>query len=354
MGVRPWRIGVREFYLSIACGRRKGALASVAINALRPASYLYEGLLWTRRLMYHHGLFPVVRLPIPVISVGNITLGGTGKTPFIEFLARFLTQRGKKVAVLSRGYGGTNGTNDESMEFQERLPDIPILLGKDRVASAKMAIEEFHPQCLLLDDGFQHWSLARDLDIVVIDSLNPFGSGNLLPAGTLREPLSSLRRTGIIVLSRTNLCPTEQLQEIKAHLMELNSHVSIIETVHHPLYLEGMKGTCMETSHLKGRRVFAFCGLGNPASFEKTLQLLGADLLGFRSFPDHHHYTQEEEEKLVTEALIQRAEVIVTTNKDKVKLHGENWPNHLFALRIEMRITQGENALTETLRRILS
>ncbi|HHT9157207.1 MAG TPA: tetraacyldisaccharide 4'-kinase [Candidatus Tripitaka californicus] len=371
-GGLPTRMETRELYLSIASGRRGGAAAFVTLNALRPASYLYGGLLWTRGLLYRHGVLPTVRLPLPVISVGNITLGGTGKTPLVELLARFLTERGKKVAILSRGYAGTNGTSDEFMEFRERLPHVPFLLGKDRLASARTAIEEFHPQCLLLDDGFQHWGLARDLDIVVIDTLSPFGSGHLLPAGTLREPPSSLKRAGLFVLSRTNLCPPERLQDIKGHLLHLNSLTPIIETVHHPLYLEDMNGNRVEVSYLNGKKTFAFCGLGNPTSFEKTLQSLGANVVGFKSFSDHHHYTPEECKGLTSEAIKLGAEAIVTTCKDRVKLVGaysralgrfavanntplqdNDCPLPFFALRIEMRITRGQEALASALSRIL-
>ncbi len=347
-------VKVREFYLSIASGRRKGAIASVTSNALKPASHLYASLLWIRSLLYRHGLFPIIKLPLPVISIGNITTGGTGKTPLIEFLAKFLGERGKKVAIISRGYASFNGTNDESIEFNERLPEVPVLLGKDRLASARLAMEEFHPQCLLLDDGFQHWKLARDLDIVVIDSLEPFGNGNLLPAGLLREPLSSLRRAGLFVLSRTNLCTLEKLQAIKSYLTDLNNTAPIIETVHQPLHLEDMSGNRVETSYLKGKKIFAFCGLGNPASFEKTLHLLGFNVVGLKSFPDHHRYTPLEEMELITEAKRQGTDFIITTCKDRVKLQHKNWPVSLLSLRIEMRITKGREALTCALRRILS
>lgn len=346
-------VGVKEFYLSIASGHIKGTVASLALNLLRPASYLYGGLLWTRSLLYRQGFFPVVRLPLPVISVGNITVGGTGKTPFTEFLVKFLTRNGKKVAILSRGYGGTNGMNDEAKEFREKLPGVPILLGKDRVANARMAIEKFHPQCLILDDGFQHLKIARDLDIVIIDSLEPFGTGNLIPAGTLREPMSSLRRAGLFVLSKTNLCAPGELQKIKAGLRALDSSTPIIETVHHPLYLEDMKGNRLETSHLNRKRILAFCGLGSPTSFEKTLRLLGANLVGFKRFPDHHLYSPEEEKGLMAETLRQKADFIVTTNKDRVKLQEKDWPTPLFSLRIEIRITQSQGALIDALRRIL-
>jgi tetraacyldisaccharide 4'-kinase len=353
LGSRLSPVEFREFYLSVARGRRRGAIASLTLNTLRPASYLYGGLLWTRGLLYHHGLFPIVKLPVPVISVGNITTGGTGKTPLVEFLARFLEERGKKVAILSSGYAATNGKNDESMELRERLPNIPLLLGKDRLANARTAIEEFHPHCLLLDDGFQHWRLARDLDVVVIDSLEPFGSGDLLPAGTLREPLGSLRRAGLFVLSRTNLCTLKELQDVKSHLKDLNASAPIIETVHHPLHLEDTKGNRIETSYLRGRKVFAFCGLGNPASFEKTLRLLGANVVGFKGFPDHHHYTPGEEKSLATAASQQGADVVITTGKDRVKLQGKDWSIPLLSLRIETRITRGQEALTAALRRIL-
>ncbi len=349
--------GLKGFYLSLVKGQKNGLTVSILLNALQPVSTLYHGLLLMRGLLYHHGFLPVVRLPLSVISVGNITMGGTGKTPFIEMLAKLLIEGGKRVAILSRGYRATvrggELANDEAIELRQRLPGVPILLGKDRVTSARVAIEKFNSQCLLLDDGFQHFRLARDLDIVVIDSLSPFGNGRLLPAGMLREPLSGLRRAGLLVLSRTNLCTREELQNLKAKLAEMAPSIPIIETVNNPLYLEDTEGGRKETRWLCGRKVFAFCGLGNPASFEKTLLLLGADLVGFKCFPDHHDYNPEEEKSLVAEAQGQGVEALVTTVKDKVKLGIMDWPIPLFSLRIETRVTHGEQALTEALRKVI-
>ncbi|MEE9584412.1 MAG: tetraacyldisaccharide 4'-kinase [Candidatus Brocadiales bacterium] len=353
---------LRSLYLSIIREERKGVLPSLVLLALSPFSYSYYVLLRLRELLYRYGILESVPLPVPVISVGNITMGGTGKTPLLELLTKFLLDRGKKVAILSRGYAGMkvgeNQVNDEYLEFAERLPSVPILLGRDRLSSAREALKDYRPDCLLLDDGFQHWKLARNLDIVVIDGLEPFGNGGLVPAGILREPPNNLARANLLILSHTDLCKPIEIQAIKKRLSEIDSHIPVLEAVHHPLYLEDVTGRRLEIPWLKGKKVYAFCGLGNPRSFEKTLQLTGADVETFKDFPDHHHYSTNDMAAISAEAARLGVDAVVTTQKDLVKIKNtinQVWQNPpLLSLRVEMRITNGFDVLSEKLEKVIT
>lgn len=349
---------MRNLYLSIVKKERKGPLSFTVFLALLPFSSLYYLVLRIRELLYRWGLLRSTSLPLPVISVGNITTGGTGKTPLVEFLTRFLLDKGKKVAILSRGYNGIKRplgeVNDEYLEFRENLPNVPILLGKNRLSSAKTAMEEYHPNCIILDDGFQHWRLQRVLDVVVIDSLEPFGNGGLIPSGTLREPLRNLRRAGLFILSHTDQCDPKALEDLKRNLGEIDSNIPIVESIHYPLYLEDPGGQRLDTSWLRGKRLYAFCGLGNPLSFQKTLQLLGGEIVGFRAFPDHHHYSNKDIDFVAREALQLEAEALITTQKDMVKLRDYSlWPIPILSLKIEIRITKGLEFLSDKLEKVV-
>ncbi|OQZ00481.1 MAG: tetraacyldisaccharide 4'-kinase [Candidatus Brocadia sp.] len=324
------------------------------LKTLYPLSKIYGFVVKTRIFFYKKGIFKSVRLPIPVISVGNITLGGTGKTPVIEYIAHYLQKKGKRVAILSRGYAATieqepdalhkNFCNDEHLVFQENIPDVPHLIHKDRVKSGLRAIGQFQAQYLLLDDGFQHLRLARDINMVTIDALNPFGFGYTIPRGMLREPLEELRRADLFVLTHTDQCGHDKMQSIKERLREIAGHVPVVETVHKPIGLESSAGTEMtDIRVLQGKRVFAFCAIGNPESFRKSIEGLGGKLLCFHAFPDHHVYTASELRALSAEAKRVSPEVIMITQKDRVKIKnvGESWDFPLWTLKIEIRITKG-------------
>ena len=196
----------RAGFRALISGQRRGVQAAVLRGLLRAAETPYTLAVRWRNRQYDRGRKPVERVDVPVISVGNLTLGGTGKTPLVEWLARWFRQRGVRVTIISRGYGAEAGArNDEALELEQKLPDVPHVQNADRVAAAKMAIEEFDCQLILLDDAFQHRRIHRDLNIVVVDALEPFGFGHVFPRGALREPLSGLRRADMVVLSRADL-----------------------------------------------------------------------------------------------------------------------------------------------------
>jgi tetraacyldisaccharide 4'-kinase len=291
-----------------------------------------------------------------VVSVGNLTLGGTGKTPCVEYVARFYRTLGRRVTILSRGYGGGGGRNDEALVLEENLPDVPHLQGIDRVALATVAIEELESEVLVLDDGLQHRRLARDLDLVLLDATEPWGHGHLFPRGLLRESPRELRRAGVIVLTRCDQARESQRQRLRETVERLAPGLPIAETTHGPVELVNGDQETAPLSTLRDRPVAAFCGIGNPEAFRRTLTDLGAVVTAFRSFSDHHPYTRRNVEELHTWARQQARDcVVVTTQKDLVKLrlvHLGGLP--LWALRIRLHFEAGQDALDRKLRQVLS
>jgi len=268
--------------------------------------------------------------PIPVLSVGNLTVGGTGKTPLVAWLARRLREQGLTPAVVSRGYGGTAGRGplvvtqggdptcgpevcgDEPFELARTLSEVVVIVGSDRVAGADEAARQ-GADLVILDDGFQHRRLARDLDIVLLDSSNPFGNYRLLPAGWLREPIGSLARADIVVITRAR--PGERFELIRRTVRNLNADAPILSAGHRALGFFDLDGRVTETP----RRAVAFCGIGNPTRFRIDLEHAGVEILEFRSHRDHHAYVTSEFAAL--EALARTHDApLVTTQKDAVRL----------------------------------
>lgn len=336
-------------------------------KALYPFSKIYGFVVKTRIFFYKKGILKCARLPVPVISVGNITVGGTGKTPVVEYIARYLQAKGKRVAILSRGYAASirqedsftdkNVCNDEYLLFKENIPDVPHLLNKDRTKGGLEAIERFQAECLVLDDGFQHLRLARDLNIVIIDALNPFGYEQIVPCGLLREPLKGIKRADMIILSHVDQCSRDKIVVITNRLREIARHIPVIEIIHKPVCLESAKDTTkLDIDCLRGKMVFAFCAIGNPASFRKSIENLGAGIAGFRVFPDHHVYTPSELQELNAAAQNMKPDAIVITQKDRVKI-GNNlgiWEFPLWTLKIEVRIVNGYEIFENKINAILN
>ena len=337
-------------YLRIVRGESRGVIPSLARAALGVASVPYRVGVGLRNRAFTSGRKPVSRAEVSVVSVGNLTLGGTGKTPMVEWVARRLRQRGLRVAILSRGYGQAEGMNDEGRVLEDNLPDVPHLQGADRVGLARIAVEELESQILVLDDGFQHRRLARDLDIVLLDALDPFGLGRLFPRGLLREPVGSLRRAGVVVLSRADLVDEATRAAIRAEAERRAGPLRWAEARHAPLDLVEGEGHSTTLDRLAGVRVAAFCGIGNPEGFRRTLANLGVDLAGFRAFPDHHPYTARDVADLGRWALESGADLALTTQKDSVKLRTSTLGAvPLFALRIGLEVSAGASILDEAL-----
>ncbi|MEM9589477.1 MAG: tetraacyldisaccharide 4'-kinase, partial [Planctomycetota bacterium] len=256
---------------AIMSGERSGLLASCLRAALLPASWGYGlGARWKNR-GFDLGTVKVHRCGVPVISVGNVTTGGTGKTPVVCYLAQKIRQQGLRVAIVSRGYrsDADTGVNDEALELHDRLPDVPHVQDPDRVEAARVAVEELESEIILMDDGFQHRRLGRDLDIVLIDATCPFGFGHLLPRGLLREPLSSLGRADLIVISRCDQVDSTQLDRIRSVVQGIAPETPVIESEHRPSSLRGCRGDLTASDLLQGQTVALISGIGNPDAFQR-------------------------------------------------------------------------------------
>jgi tetraacyldisaccharide 4'-kinase len=286
------------------------------------------------------------------VSVGNLSLGGTGKTPCVEYVARFYRDLGVRPVILSRGYGSDPGRNDEAMVLGENLPDVPHLQGPDRVALAATAVEELEAELLVLDDGFQHRRLHRDLDVVLIDATRPAHRDYQFPRGTLREPTSGLRRAGAFVLTRCDQAETAAVDDLRGWLARRFPEKPVAATEHRPVGLVREGEAEASAGALAGRQVGAFCGIGNPAAFRQTLDGLGARVMAFRSFPDHHPYTRADVDDLRAWAAALPADAaVVTTQKDWVKLRIPDLSGcPLFAVRIGLVFRDGHEAFDTALR----
>lgn len=251
------------------------------------------------------------RVNARVISVGDITWGATGKTPLVTKLARDLIDYDKKVAILTRGYG-----KDEVEELRRRLPDVPILVGRDRVKKAREAVEKYKAEVLLLDDGFQHIRLHRDLDVVNINSTLPFGTGALIPVGSLHEPLAHLTRAHLFMLTKSDI-GSKNLHWIRQRLQEIKPDAVIFEAVHKPIRFKDFKRHCfLPLSEVKGKKVSVISGIGDPYAFEKSVENLGAEIMFAARFEDHHAYTEADLADFVRRSRAIGVKEAVTTEQD--------------------------------------
>ena len=341
-------------YERIISGDAKGPFALLARLTLSFLTFLYLAGLTLRNLLWRIRILRPWKPPVPTISVGNITLGGTGKTPCVVAIARELLARGKKVAVLMRGYGAPAGDlPEEAAEIKHLLPKVDLYLGKSRKRSAKKAVAD-GAEVLILDDGFQHWALKRDLDIVLVDATNPFGYGYLFPRGLLREWPSALRRADLIILTRTDIPPTPTKLATIAAIRQYAPGIPVLQATHKPVRLLRIpKGKPKEISWLKGKKVLAFCGLGNPAAFLMTLTMAGAKTAAFHAFADHQRYHGRLVGALEEQAQKLGCHAMVTTLKDGVKLKNYKFSPPLYALEIEFNITEGKKTLIERLEEVL-
>lgn len=341
---------------SLISGERRGAGPALLRGGLSIASWFYSAGVRARNRAFNLGWKQTSRAAIPVISIGNITTGGTGKTPFAAHLARWFRERNVRVCFLSRGYGGEQGqSNEEALVLDQLCPDVPHLQHPDRVAGAQIAVEELEMQLLILDDGFQHRRLARDLDIVLIDALEPWGYGHLLPRGLLREPRSALRRAGLIVITRADQVSSETRQQLRHTLQQIRDDDRCVEVAFTPQRLINASGESASLDSLRGQPISAFCGIGNPVGFRRTLSDIGLPVTDaqFRIFPDHHRYTREDVETLTKWAATYSLSALVTTLKDQVKIPVDKLgATPLWSIDIGTTVLANEHLLTEQLDRI--
>jgi tetraacyldisaccharide 4'-kinase len=336
----------REFR-DLVSGRRRDIAARLWRIALGMAEIPYTLEVSRRNRRFDRGAAKIHRLDVPVVSVGNLTLGGTGKTPLVEWIARWFRKRGVRVSIVSRGYGAEAGSrNDEARELERKLPDVPHVQDADRAAAAKIAVEELETQLIVLDDGFQHRRLGRDLDIVLLDALEPFGFEHVFPRGTLREPLAGLCRADAAILSRADMLEPAERENIRRRVAQIAPKAAWAEIRHAPLELLSALGRAAPLDELRGGKIAAFCGVGNPAGFRHTLESCGYEVAGFRDFPDHHRYTRDDIESLSAWARSLDAEAALCTHKDLVKIGLENLAGKpLWALSVAMEFLAGSEAV---------
>ncbi len=342
-----------EWYHGVIWGTRRGPVAWAARAALWWARLPYAAGVGVRNWRFDRHPERAARVPVPVVCVGNLTLGGTGKTVAAEYVTAFYRELGRQVALVSRGYGGTDGgPNDEAMVLEENLPDVPHLQGADRVVVASAAVEELEADVIVLDDGFQHRRLHRDLDVVLLDATRPITREYLFPRGTLREPVGSLKRAGFVLFTRCD--QADNLDEQRAWLAKAFPHLQHATTAHAPVGLIGPDG--MEPIEVSGKSVAVFSGIGHPPAFVRTVRQLGANVLAGREFPDHHPYTRDDVDDLNrwAAALPGEVETVLTTQKDWVKLRvGELGGRQLRAVRVGLKVIDGEEAFQQKLRAVL-
>ncbi len=316
-----------------------GWVSRLGLGPLAAAAWVYGRVQAVRRWAYRRRLLPSWRAGAPVISVGNILVGGTGKTPCVEAVCRMLLDAGRRPAVISRGYGGrfdgpwaavSDGdrvlmdpvdAGDEPVLLAARLPGVPVLVGRDRRKPARAAVDRYGADVLVLDDGFQHLRLRRDLDIVTVDVRNPLGNGHCLPRGLLREGPAALADADVVLLTRTRGVDPARIAAVRADLSRYADGAPILCTGHVPVGLvDPASGETRPLRDLSGRKVLAFAGIGYPEPFFRELEALGARVLEAVPFPDHHPYTRADLEQLDRWAGLMNAQVLVTTEKDAVRL----------------------------------
>jgi tetraacyldisaccharide 4'-kinase len=290
---------------------------------------------------------------VPVISIGNLTLGGTGKTPCVEYVAQYLSESGRMTVILSRGYGVESGQNDEALCLEENLPDVPHLQGRDRAELARVASEELEAEVLVLDDGFQHRRLHRDLDIVLLDATQPIMDEYLFPRGMRREPLSALARATSFILTRVDQSSAESLQRQKDWLATQFPMKPVSMACHQPRAMIHDDQE-LDLAAFARQKAIAFAGLAQPEAFAESLKQLGIELEGWRTFPDHHGYTREDVESLISWAdQFPPGTWVLTTQKDWVKLRVHQLGSQSLAyLKIQFAFREGEEQFRELLERV--
>lgn len=354
----PFRSGTRMFdaasFHSLVRGETTGGAADVMRFVLGVSSRLYGFAGSLRNALYATGCISSRRMPTPVVSVGNLTLGGTGKTPHVELICRWIVERGARPAIVSRGYARRGRDNDEAQVLAAVLPQVPHRQNRNRVAAARQIITDHQPDVIVLDDGFQHRRLKRNLDIVLVDCTEPFGLGRLFPAGLLREPMRALHRADLIVLTRCDAVSPTSVSAIRDEIVRTVGPKAFVETVMRATELRSGGGVAERLSVLAGCHTVAFCGIGNPTEFWRTVRGLGCNLVATRAFTDHHHYTEMELDDLKMWAQSHQADAILTTHKDLVKIPTDELAGRpLRAVCIRPIVITGGEVLGQRLERLL-
>lgn len=377
---------LEQYFLDLMAGRRRSFIDRLMILLLFFASRFYRMGIQFRNWMYDKRVIRNHALGCLVVSIGNLTCGGTGKTPVVEVIARTLSAHGRRVAILSRGYRSkkrslwsrlsmiftdqkiefppkvvSDGKNlllnsdfagDEPYMLASNLKDVAVLVDKDRVKSGIYAIDHFGTDVIILDDGFQYLMLKAHINIVLVDSTDPFGNGHVLPRGILREPVKNIRRADYIFLTKSD--GSHKLRHLKNFLRRHNRRAEIIECCHRPKHLVKLfTGETLPLEKLSGMKVAALSAIARPESFERFLEQLGAELVCKDHYADHHRYTQQEIIDFINQAKAAGAEYIVTTEKDAVRIPKlERCDVPLIYLRIQIDILSGQENFDQCISRI--
>ena len=324
----------------IVSGQRRGLSATLARGTLQVLEAPYAGVVALRNRYYDRSPHAVKRVKVPVISVGNLTMGGTGKTPMVAWLARWFQQHELCPVIVSRGYGSEatqpGQPNDEALELQWQLPGVAHVQNPDRWQASREAIDRHGADVIILDDGFQHRRLHRDLNIVLLDATQPFGYGHVFPRGTLREPLNGLRRADVVVITRSRSVDGQRLQSIRKQARAVCPRASWLISHHRPLHLVNRTRT-LPLDALGRQPIAAFCGIGRPAAFRKSLEDCDFQIVAFRAFADHQAYSARDLESLNRWVQETAAVAAICTQKDYVKIGAEGLEETpLWSLAIEM------------------
>ncbi len=345
---------MKQFFLGLMTDRNKAFWTIPVKGVLRVLSWVYGIVVAIRNGFYESRMLPSSNLGRPVISVGNIVMGGVGKTPVVAYLVRFLTADGKHPAVLMRGYmdRGQQTASDEAAMLKTKFNQVPVLIGSNRVEQAKQFLSQDDCDVFIMDDGFQRRQVKRDLNILVIDSANPFGNGALIPRGILREPHRALKRADMILLSKTDL--VKDIDAVKDAIKQFNPSAPVVETIHKPVSLvDPVNRAAMGLTLLNSKKVFCLSSIGNPQGFKKTVESLGAQVVDAAQFIDHYSYLEKNIVDVIDQAKSSGAEAIITTEKDIVKLEQfyRQFASQIdvYVLGIEIDITEGKNEFNERL-----
>jgi len=334
-----------------AIAGRNDGLASLAGQAVaRAFVWPYSGLMRLRRWAYNRGILSSRNADVPVICVGNITTGGTGKTPMVGWVVRQLADAGKRPAILTRGYKAVGGRSDEA-ELLKESTGVEVVVNPDRIAGARAAAAG-GADVLVMDDGFQHMRLKRDMDIVLIDATNPFGYGCCLPLGRLREPLSALRDADAIVITRSDTVVPDMVEVLEERLRQLAPQASVHLGAHRTAGVIDRDGERLPGEAVAGRKVLIFAGIGNPQAFITTVEKLEAEPVEFCIFNDHQKYDPVVLGRIFEKADRSGAELLVTTQKDYVKLREFELDRPIWQVVVEMDIVKGARELITGLRNV--
>lgn len=378
-----------QFAIDVVYGRRDDLPAVLFAGFLQVLSYLFTGIVKLRWFLYRNRVLHDQPLGSLVVVVGNLTVGGTGKTPVVEKFAKALRDQGRRVAILSRGYKSkapplwkkwwyaithtaeppprivsdgeqvlldSEQAGDEPYMLARNLPGVIVLVDKNRVKAGTYAIKHFGCDTLILDDGFQYLPLKGRLNLLLVDKTNPFGNGFLLPRGILREPISHLKRASYVFLTKSNGERDEELEDL---IQQHNPGVDVIECAHRPQYLQLLgeppetEATRLPLEHLEGKRIGAFSGIATPESFEKFLRDLGADIVFARRFLDHYRFESADFVDIFSAGLEHKVDCILTTEKDAVRIDPQlPCPVPVYYLRLEIDILHGADDFDEAVQRL--